>query len=209
MSYKDLVYERNEDANGIADWLWIKNENGVWDGPRQNWPDHIHLWLQHVKHRGVVVQAGGACGMYPRLFSHLFERVYTFEPDPLSFHCLVNNCQSDNVVKINAALGETNKLIELDRSNKDNVGMHKIKEGVKGMIPMFTIDNLDLDRCDLIQLDVEGYEIGILTGAMLTIARHRPVISCENGSHEIRGLLEPLGYKEVGKTHADTTYACS
>jgi FkbM family methyltransferase len=208
MSYQDLVYCRNEDSNGLSDWLWIKGETGVWEGPTENWPEHIKLWLSHVRNRRVVVQAGGACGMYPRLFSSIFERVYTFEPDPLSFHCLVNNCQTDNVIKLNAALGEENRLIQLDRSNKTNVGMHKIDQGATGFIPMLTIDNLNLDACDLIQLDIEGYEYGALAGAFMTISQFKPVISCENGSSKILDFLSPLGYRQVGTSHADTTYAC-
>lgn len=206
MSYQERLYQRDQNCHGITDWLWIKNETGVWEGPNSNWAAHIELWMKQVKQKRVIVQAGGACGMYPRLFSQLFNTVYTFEPDPLNFHCLVNNCQADNVIKINAALGDCHKMIELERPAPTNVGMHKVAPQKTGIIPQLMIDDLELPCCDMIQLDVESYEIHVLHGAKNTIEKHRPVISCENGNKEIESFLGSFGYRIIGVTHMDTCY---
>jgi len=49
-----------------------------------------------------------------------------------------------------------------------------------------TIDDLGLDACDLIQLDVEGFEAKVLQGASQTITRCRPVIMVEDRGHGTR-----------------------
>ena len=46
-------------------------------------------------------------------------------------------------------------------------------------LPAITIDSLQLRSCDLIKLDVEGWENRALEGGMQTIARFRPVLFFE------------------------------
>jgi FkbM family methyltransferase len=208
MSYKDLLKTRDEDVDGISEWLWVKEDNGAWDGPKEDWlHSHKQTYLNHVKHFDVVVCAGGNCGLYARLFSQMFKWVYTFEPDPLNFHCLVNNCQLDNVVKFQCALGQTNKMVAIQRSTMSNVGMHTVVDHDEAMVAMQKLDNFDFPRLDLIQLDVEGHEIHVLQGAVETIKRLKPVITAERGdSREIRDLMQSLGYENKGHTKADTIW---
>lgn len=212
MSYTNLLRVREETVNGVKNWLWVAEDSGAWDGPSREWEQtHRDAYLRHVKSRNVVVQAGGNCGLYPRLFSQYFQTVYTFEPDPLNFHCLVNNCQRDNIIKINAALGDAFELVRVRRAGMSNVGMHTItKEGgdFPKITPQFTIDSLGLENCDLIQLDVEGYEPKVIGGALETIRKFHPVISCENGG-AVRPRLTELGYEAREVVGADTIYVFS
>jgi len=212
MSYSNLVRVRDEIVDGVKSWLWVAEDSGAWDGPSREWMQtHRDAYLRYVKTRNVVVQAGGNCGLYPRLFSEYFQTVYTFEPDPLNFHCLVNNCQRDNVIKINAALGDGSGLVRVKRAGMGNVGMHTItQEGgnFPKITPQFSIDSLCLEACDLIQLDVEGYEPKVIDGAMRTIEQFHPVISCENGGSVSEKLLH-LGYEAKETVGADTIYVFS
>ena len=146
--------------------------------------------------------------MYARLYAKLFKTVYAFEPDPLNFHCLVNNTQFDNVIKMQCALGSTNKLITLSRANMTNVGCHQIDGSAfvtDSVIPMITIDSLNLAGCDLLQLDVEQYELNVLYGAVETIKKYQPVITAENGIL-CKELLLQLGYKQIDQSGADIIY---
>jgi FkbM family methyltransferase len=47
-----------------------------------------------------------------------------------------------------------------------------------GFLPlaMIRVDDLSLERCDLLKIDVEGMELDVLLGAEKTIARYRPPI---------------------------------
>lgn len=206
MTYNSYV--RKEEIDGANNLLWLVGENGVWEGPSKEWPRYKEFYLEHCRQFKVAVQAGGALGLYPRLLSQMFERVYTFEPDPRSFHFLVNNNQNDNVYKINAALGDFNILVTLKRENDQNVGMNKVKiNESNATVPQFTIDQLALDHCDLIQLDIEGYEINALQGAFDTITKFKPVIQVENATNEIRSMMEMLKYKQVAEHAADKIFA--
>lgn len=209
MSYQELLKTRDQTVDEVSNWTWPKDDNGAWDGPHEEWErSHRDAYLAASRGRDVVVQAGGNCGLYPRLFAKYFKTVYTFEPDPLNFHCLVNNCQLDNVVKINGALGADNEMVRVIRTSPGNVGMHTVTaaDGER-LVPQFTIDQLNLPACDFIQLDVEGFEANILRGALKTIEKYKPGISCENGtSRGIPELLAPLGYNCMTTVGADTIY---
>jgi len=190
----------NEKIDGIGPWFWTASDHGLWNITKDEWPNLKTLWSKHVTKYRVCVQAGGACGMYPRLLSETFDKVYTFEPDPLSFHCLTNNCQTDNIYKYHAAIGDTHQLVKLYRKSPHNVGENLISaEHGDYEVPMLMIDDLALDICDFIQLDVELYEYQALLGAKETIKKCHPVISCENGGETCLKYLQTLApYQHVG-----------
>lgn len=204
--FQDRCYIRNQEVDGITNWLWAKGEEGLWEGPHEEWPIHKDLWYEWVKYRGVCIQAGGAFGMYPRLHAKYFDRVYTFEPNPFSFFILNNNCQVPNIYKFNCALGANAGMIDLNMSDNRNMGTHAIIKSEKAFIPQLTIDSFEWDRVDFIQLDVECYEREVLNGAYKTILKFKPTISAELGEGLI-DILEPLGYKRRGRTGADTLFS--
>lgn len=115
----------------------------------------MHEAIELCKKREVVVQASGNCGIWPRDLAKIFNMVYTFEPDITNFLCLNLNVPDKNVVRMQAALGNARSPIGMDLK-KENVGAHQVKQ--HGLIPQIKIDDLCLPACDLIQLDVEGYE---------------------------------------------------
>lgn len=209
MEYEEILKIRDQDVDGVSGWMWVKEDTGAWDGPHQEWmTSHRDAYLAASRERNIVVQAGGNCGLYPRLFAKYFKTVYTFEPDPLNFHCLVNNCQLNNIVKINGALGANNDMVRVRHGGFSNVGCHTIvTEGGECLVPQFTIDQLNLPSCDFIQLDVEGYEKNVLLGAAKTIEKYKPGISCENGNgNGIANFLAQYGYKPITTVGADTIY---
>lgn len=210
MTYRDLLKTRDEHVDDVAGWMWVKEDDGAWAGPHREWMEtHRDAYLKATRERNIVVQAGGNCGLYPRLFAKYFTTVYTFEPDPLNFHCLVNNCQMDNIIKINGALGESNEMVRVKRAGMSNVGCHTVvADGPGCLVPQFTIDQLNLPACDFIQLDIEQYEIHALRGAIKTIEKYKPGIACENGtSSGIPEFLVQFGYNCVATVGADTVYA--
>lgn len=206
--YKNKIKFRETVIDGVCNWMWVETDDGAWRGPSREWETtHKDAYLKYCKQRRVVVQAGGNCGLYPRLFAKYFERVYTFEPDALNFHCLVNNCQLPNIIKINAALGDVNKMVNINNGNLGNVGTFTILEDQHNYIPMFTVDQLSLDACDLMQLDVEGYEDRIIRGAAQTIERFKPVVSMETVNRQSEAFLMNFGYQQVEKVGADKIFA--
>lgn len=213
-TFDEKVRVREDNIDGMSHWMWPKTDSGAWDGPSMEWTrSHRDGYLKYCKKFDVVVQAGGNCGLYPALLSNHFSRVYAFEPDPLNFHCLVNNCQSPNIFKFNAALGDTNKMLFLYNGNEGNVGCHTVSDdGEKyplkmAYIPTFTIDQLALDTCDLIQLDCEGYEPNVILGALETIEKFKPVISLETTNQETDLILAQYGYTHKLTVGSDKIFA--
>ena len=211
MSFERLLKTRSkgQGTNGpdLYEWMWIATDNGAWDGPRDDWNNsHLAAIKEHVKQFRTVVQAGGNQGMYPRLLADLFEKVYTFEPDYLNFHCLVNNCQQNNIIKINAALGEVRAMVQVKRDNLDNTGTFTVSLSPTSIVPQFRIDDLALSECDLIWLDIEGYEEFALRGALETIEKFKPAIFSERDNNDIIDLLHKYGYEKRGKTASDVIF---
>lgn len=203
--YENLIEMRTKDIEGISSWHWIKGETGAWVGPHHDWTrSHKEKFFKYLRNRDVVVCAGGNQGMYPRLFAREFKFVYTFEPDPLNFCVLNMNCQDENIIKFQAALGESSATIALLRNNMVNTGMHKVDGD--GMIPQLPLDSFRLPALDLLQLDVEGYELHVLKGAIEHINRYRPVITCENANEQINTFLTNLGYLPVDQSVSDTVF---
>lgn len=212
MSYSELVEIRDEVIDGETNWMWVKGDTGSFNGPRDDWETHKTKFFKHVKNYDVIVTAGANCGMYSRLYSKMFKHVYAFEPDPLAFFCMVNNCQADNVIKLNAALGHGHGMVGIQRATPGgpemNVGMNVITNpSEEYQIPMLTVDSLGLQACDVIQLDVEGFEQYALQGASQTIQKFKPVIIAERfGTPEHEKAMKGIGYQLVDISCMDAIY---
>jgi FkbM family methyltransferase len=204
-SFFDLsaFHIRNEKVAGVGPCLWLKADQWGWQQPAQEFDKLAEVFLKKSAQDGTIVCAGGSCGMYPRLWAEMYKTVVTFEPDPLSFHCLVVNCQSERVIKINAALGASPDTCEIRRGPEFNVGMHKIAVNNDARIPVMMLDQFYFNDLRAIQLDVEGFEPQVLRGAEKTIRCHWPLISVEGDVPESRDLLLDYGYHEVARVGAN------
>lgn len=170
----------------------------------------LDVAYRHCVGFDVAVQAGGNCGVWPAAMGKVFKTVYTFEPDPVNFRCLCANASAENIFKFNAALGRTHEMIGLHR-RPENVGAHQV-DG-PGNIPTLRVDDLGLRRCDLIYLDIEGYELRALHGAQATIGLCQPVVVIEDkGCSERYGvqkgeteawLTERYGYRVAERVNRD------
>lgn len=167
-----------------------------------------------VVEKKVVLQAGGNCGMFPIKYAELFEIVYTFEPDPVLFHCLSKNVTSPNIIKFQAALGNIRNLVSTTNYMACAGGTHI--GSLQGIIPTLLIDDLNLPRLDLIHLDIEGYEYNALRGGVDTIKRCKPIICIEfcdpwlyrysTNLSQIENFLSLLSYEYVGEVKGDRVY---
>lgn len=187
--------------------------DGIW------WPDDVGTdWihaLQHVKslewalercrlraRLRTAVQAGGNVGLWPQRMAQSFRRVITFEPDhSLVTECLLMNVSADVEIR-HAALGDVEGTCAIKHRG---LGSARVVDG--DSVEMTTIDALELEDVDLIQLDVEGYEWHALRGARKTILRCKPLIQVElrpklllkygHDPADIREYLTAMSYKQV------------
>ena len=189
------------------EWIWPKGDRILWDSCQAAWPQIKNKYLKYTKKQDLIVQAGGAAGYYPFHLASIFGTVLTFEPDLLNFHCLDQNCQAENIIKANAALGSTMRQVGIRRDCLENAGENRITE--KGDISMLKIDDLPLSACDCIHLDTEGYEYDALVGAAETLKRFAPTLILEGTNAKIREFVREFGYVERETVDIDTIYTPS
>ena len=184
----------------------------------------IDAVLLLVPGRTAVIQAGGNLGIFPKRLAQEFRTVYTFEPAADLFALLQQNAPEMNIVKFQAALGDARGLIGLSRERRDGKQKHgKIKpshEGIthiagSGVVPTLRIDDLALPVCDLIYLDIEGWELHAVRGARDTLARCRPVLVVEMNQNagyvgltpeEIRAAIAVSGYRLATRMLSDEVF---
>src|SRR5690606_37547306 len=116
-------------------------------------------------------------------------RIHAFEPQPFVHATLSANLELngllDRVTAYRAGLGAAagiRYLPAIDPAESENFGGVSLSEDPAAgiAVPVTTIDQLKLDRCDMLKIDVQGMEREVLVGATRTIARHQPMIYVEN-----------------------------
>jgi FkbM family methyltransferase len=199
---------RKVGIEGVDEFIWPVSDFNAFHWPLQDWINDKEWFMRYVKKRDVVVQAGGCCGMYPRFYANYFATVYTFEPNEVNYNCLVKNTiDVHNVIHRNCALGKEERMVGMDAptqpGEENNRGMFTVNETLRDT-KMIALDSLDLDSCDLIHFDLEGYEESALIGASKTIERHNPVVIVERDSGS--EYLLSIGYKMMKKTSMDSIF---
>ncbi len=204
----------NVDMGEIKSWLWPHVDTQTFEFIVNDWFKYYRPTLQELfpNKAGVVVQAGGNCGVYPLLCKEFFNCVYTFEPDPLSFFCLTVNCQLPSIYKFNCALGEFTGNVVVNDIMPHNRGMIQTIEINQQGIPMVPIDGFNFISVDLIMLDVEGAELSCLKGAVKTLEKFKPHIIFESNSKEkfeqVKSFLTQFDYKFVKSiTNTDALFS--
>ena len=91
-----------------------------------------------------------------------------------------------------ATTGEASFYVHKSKSGFSSLGREGFgsdPEVVAIQVPLQTLDNLvDSDQVDVIKIDVEGAELGVLRGGDRLIARSRPMIMFESGPTGDDGL---------------------
>lgn len=175
----------------------------------------IEVALQYVSRCGLVIQAGARVGLWPAKLAERFERVIAFEPETRNYECAVANlANSTNVELHNAALGKSPGRMMVEFSQVQS-GSHQIVEtGGDELCEVVMIDSLGVDP-DAIFLDIEGYELFALEGAIETLGRCKPLLVLEQNDSRLRygidksqivDLLKPFGYEPVDRCSKDVIY---
>jgi FkbM family methyltransferase len=191
--------------------IWFVAGEEHWDAICRGSRQIADLALEHCPKRGTAVQAGGNVGLLAWILAKSFAKVVSFEPVQATYRCLEANCAGvANIEHHLAAIGEREGSISMRGVAENRGGFHVDGDG---NIPMTTIDKLGLGACDIIILDVEGYEFPALKGAKQTIERFRPVIILEDKGHSRRygvaqgeaseWLMGTFGYKIADMTPRD------
>jgi FkbM family methyltransferase len=177
----------------------------------------LDIAMDLLPQRRAAVQAGGNLGLFPKRMAQEFKAVYTFEPDYANFRMLTANAWEQNIMPMRAAVGGMRNRVDVVQSpTHGHEGARYALVQRDSIIPMVRIDDLALfDVCDLIYLDVEGWEAYALQGARDTLLKAEPMVVCENNENALRvgvnvdfvhHYLKSYGYVRVLKLYTDHLY---
>jgi FkbM family methyltransferase len=173
------------------------------------WEYHLYeIYSQMINKEYYCVDAGANIGFHTIQFGKLGRKVYAFEPQRYIFNQLSTNIlfnDLDNIIdSYRLGLGDKEEKCQLWNIEHENwVGGGAHNWGGRGIIQdtldveratqneyreediidIVPLDSLNILKCDLIKLDIQGYEYKFLLGAKDIIINFKPVIFLENHIH--------------------------
>ena len=162
----------------------------------QVWEPHMHrIFEKYINKESIVIEGGCHIGTHTLKLALLGKQVLSFEPLHKSNEILYNNIKINNIDNVTLySEGLSNVPGEayfetIQINNPGAAGLSNNPMGKPNMynkycgkypVKLITIDSLELNKLDFIKLDVEGYEINVIEGAINTIKRCKPIITLES-----------------------------
>ncbi len=156
------------------------------------------LLVELARPGSLVVDAGANIGALTVPLARavgLAGMVLAFEPQRLIYNMLCGNLalnQILNTLPLHAALGEaegTTTVPCVPYGEVFNYGDVAIESATGEAVRVIALDDMRLDRLDLLKADVQGAEERILRGAAGLIDRFKPILYLENDRRETSPAL--------------------
>ena len=155
----------------------------------------------------VAVDIGANVGYYTFEMAKRFSRVYAFEANS-EVSVPIRASGLDNVYLVDKGLSNSEGKAVLYIPVVDGLalsGWASLEPGncpgathhLEKQIELTTLDSFQLERVDLIKIDVEGHELEVLQGARRTIAASRPTLIVEIKKDcfgDVRDIMAVYGY---------------
>lgn len=186
------------------------------EGRYENSP--LYLVEEFIKQKlpaaknSTVLDIGANIGNHTIFFAKMFQKVYAFEPNPVTYEVLKINSnfvsETKNIELFNFGLSDIDGTLPFF-INHSNIGGSAIAENNETLeniidVSVKKLDDLTIlndENVSLIKIDVEGHELKVLKGAKNTLCKNMPAILFEqqasdiaDGSSEVIKFLEELGY---------------
>jgi FkbM family methyltransferase len=150
----------------------------------------------------VVFDVGANIGLTTAIFAQFAPdgKIHSFEPSPEAFPCLEETVRVNgftNVVLHQLGLGAVpGKLSFVDDPNSASASHLAIddtgRRGTSLTVDVETVDGIverdRIDRLDLIKIDVEGFDLDVVEGAVTTIETLKPVCIIEFNSFTLQAF---------------------
>ena len=202
--------------------LWLPSEDAQIEQWREKGVPHmqdkcLQSFLKYCESQNKkfkrVLDIGAWCGTWSLAMQKYAENISCYEPDKTHFICLQKNLAPFNNVSLyNHAIGNEEGFVKLTEETATQ-NTRVIQE--KGDIKICTLDSLNLNNVDLIKIDVEGYEMEVLKGAIETIKNVQFIMielnnnakRYDSSNREIEKFLPTLGFEILIKIWPDVVYS--
>jgi FkbM family methyltransferase len=186
-------------------------------------PDETRHLLMFVDKGSVVLDIGANVGGLTLPLARHAGHVWAFEPQPLTFELLQETVMLNalaNVTCRRQALSDHSGHMNIRRmqwreDKRVNSGGTALEEDADGeRTEIISVDSLKLAACTLIKIDVEGFELNVLNGAVETIRDHQPVLYVEadrdDQTPSLIAFMQAHGYTpywDAPKLYAENNFA--
>lgn len=180
----------------------------------------IEVIAGYLRTRGpesVFVDVGAHIGIYSFALRPLCARVIAFEAQRLLYNLLCGSIAINgwtNVFAQNVCVGDKFTRteqpqfdpwqslnwgsVEFGPEQREPIGQERQHDPARvEYVPVVPLDSYELERVDVLKIDVEGMEAAVIRGARLTIARCRPILVVEHiksDLDELNSLIQDMGY---------------
>lgn len=174
-------------------------------------PLHQQTAVKHCSQFRTAIDIGAHVGLWSRGLTEKFGKVICFEPCDEFADILIKNAPNVHAIH-RCALGWREGQVAMNIT-PENTGSTHVDRGKVGLIPMRPLDSFEIPNVDFIKIDVEGYELDVIKGAMETLKNNDPVLIVEQkeryvipeeGKHAaVRFLMRELNYRVLGRVVDD------
>lgn len=174
MATKTLIMVNNSIYTFIDDFEFLSKEHEKW----------IHdFFTCHSRADQIFIDIGAHIGKYSVLMAKKLTngRVVAIEADPRNFLKLIRNITLNNlrnVIPLNCAVWKKEGKVKLFLAKDSQGHSLKLKYDSFISVPAKTLDSivqeLKLNRVDLVKVDVEGSTLDVLEGSTNTIKTFKP-----------------------------------
>jgi len=165
---------------------------------------------KRLPERATICDIGANIGNHTLYFAICCaaEHVFAFEPLRTNFDILSRNIklnQLTNVTAIQRPIGIANERGSVANYKLKNTGATSFVPSKDGEFVYMSLDELALDRLDLVKIDVEGRQEDAVRGSQETLRRLRPLVVVEARPAElaqVTALMEDIGMTLVERLGA-------
>ena len=185
---------------------WMSNPKGgeIVDGRGTYQIKKFREAMKWVKNFRTALDIGAHCGLWTMQIAKQFKAVHSFEPVAAHRECFEANLFGDSpvlpaeIILHACAIGEKPGSVSMKTaptsSGDTMVAGHTMLSHVEGdgLIPLERIDDFKFIDVDFMKLDLEGYELFALRGAIETLKKFHPCVIVEQkpGHAQNFGLRE-------------------
>lgn len=135
-----------------------------------SWEPHIsRIILDAMKGGGLFVDIGANIGWHSKVVQNAGYDVVAFEPESDNFKVLTRNCQKEESLIMQTALGDIRERVLLER-DPNNYGNTWVSESGACEALSVRLDDVldkhDAMRTNAVKMDVQGYETKVIQGGL-------------------------------------------